>query len=674
MADGMARSESSTSSRLGARFRLALDRLTCADVRTAARRCLLGALVGGMGLAVPTGIHADDEALRRRDLAEDPAFASDADALRGEASPAAPAEPSTGQTGRKRAGSQSDSGRRVEDPNSGLYEHRPAQYRQIPGKARQQLPFPITVYEQLPSIDEHDKGFVRTPDRWRLFYKGKWYDPYNQNVLKADVPIFGGPGEHWFIDVAAVSDTLFEGRNLPIPVGGPSTQRPGSNNTFGRYRQFMAVENLLTSIALIKGNTAFKPPDLEFRITPVWSLNYADVEETSALRVDPQRSSERWDNHMGLQELFIDYHLGNVSHRYDFVSVRAGIQPFISDFRGFLYNVQEPGVRLFGNLQNNHWQYNLAWFSRLDKDTNSGLNTFESRHEDVFIANLYRQDYPILGHQMQGIVAHRIDTAGDYGQDYDNNGFLVRPSAIGDLRPKNVYTTYFGLNTDGHIGRLNTTTSLYYATGSESHNQIAQRQVDVNAFMGAAEASWDFDWMRLRGSAFYASGDKDPFDGKATGFDAIFDNPNFAGGDFGYIQRQGIPLIGGGGVNLINRNSFLANFRPGKEEGQSNFVNPGIRFLNAGVDFEVTPEIRNFNNVSYLQFDQTGPLKAVRNDGSFGRNIGVDVSTGFLYRPFLNNNIQFRTGAGVLFPGDGVQNLYGNKVLWDVFTNIIFLY
>ena len=28
------------------------------------------------------------------------------------------------------------------------------------------------------------------------------------------------------------------------------------------------------------------------------------------------------------------------------------------------------GIRLFGNRDNNLWQYNLAWFRKLEKDTN----------------------------------------------------------------------------------------------------------------------------------------------------------------------------------------------------------------------------------------------------------------------------------------------------------------
>ena len=100
-----------------------------------------------------------------------------------------------------------------------------------------------------------------------------------------------------------------------------------------------------------------------------------------------------------MQEAFIDYHLRNVSDRYDFDSVRVGIQPFQFDFRGFLFNDQQLGVRLFGNRDNNRFQYNLAAFWRLEKDTNSGLNDViqPPRDDWVLHANLYRQDFPFVG-------------------------------------------------------------------------------------------------------------------------------------------------------------------------------------------------------------------------------------------------------------------------------------
>ena len=46
--------------------------------------------------------------------------------------------------------------------------------------------------------------------------------------------------------------------------------------------------------------------------------------------------------------------------RYDFHSIRIGIQPFQSDFRGFLFNDSQLGIRLFGNRHNNRFQYNVC--------------------------------------------------------------------------------------------------------------------------------------------------------------------------------------------------------------------------------------------------------------------------------------------------------------------------
>lgn len=549
--------------------------------------------------------------------------------------------------------------------------------RQIPGHPssaaeEDSAPFDPSIYESVPKIDSSASHFVPVPDRWGQFYKGRWYDPYNQNRWKGDLPIFGKPGEEWFLELSATSDTFVEFHRLPLPVGGASTNRPGSVNLFGGGDQSVIAQTVLTSISLIRGDTTFRPPDYEFRFTPVFQLNRVDLEENGGTRVDPARGAGREDSHLGVQELFADVHLADLSDRYDFISMRAGIQKFSSDFRGFVYSDEEPGVRFFGNYNNNTIQYNLAFFNRLDKDTNTGLNTFTNRYEQVVVGNIYLQDLLTLGHTVQFNVIHREDSAGDRGYHYNNNGFLIRPASIGDLRPKNISTTYLGLTGDGHVGRINTTTAAYFVTGSESHNAIAQRGTDVAAGMVAQEFSYDIDWIRLRGSFLWASGDSNPTDSRATGFDAIFDNPNFAGGDLSFWQRQGIPFIGGGGVNLVNRNSLLPNLRPGKEEGQSNFVNPGVRLYNAGVDFDLTPKLKLVNNLSFLQFDQTETISLLRHDGSFSNAIGYDLSSGLIYRPFLNNNVQIRAGASTLLVDKGFENLFGKDQLYHVFSNVIF--
>ena len=90
------------------------------------------------------------------------------------------------------------------------------------------------------------------------------------------------------------------------------------------------------------------------------------------------------------------------------------------------------------------------------------------------------------------------------------------------------------------------------------------------------------DYLRYRGTFFWASGDKNPEDGRATGFDAILDDPNIIGGQFSFWNRVGIPLTGAG-VGLVQPNSVLPSLRSSKTQGQANHVNPGIFIYNAGL-------------------------------------------------------------------------------------------
>src|SRR4029079_8750167 len=132
-------------------------------------------------------------------------------------------------------------------------------------------------------------------------------------------------GPDWFINVSAVSDSIVELRSLPTAVGAQSTQRAGANGTFGRNRQAAFVETGILGLSFIKGNTVFRPPDFEFRFVPVVNLNRALTQETRVLNVNPDFGTTRNDNYLGVQELFIDKHLRDVSTRYDFDSVRVGV-------------------------------------------------------------------------------------------------------------------------------------------------------------------------------------------------------------------------------------------------------------------------------------------------------------------------------------------------------------
>src|SRR5690606_17376251 len=106
------------------------------------------------------------------------------------------------------------------------------------------------------------------------------------------------------------SDTVYELRGLPVPVGA-QTAAPGSIDQFGRVSQNIFVQTLIPSISLIQGDTAFKPPNYEIRLTPAFNFNRVSVNENRILRIDPLAGHIRTDAHATLQEGFFDYHIRN---------------------------------------------------------------------------------------------------------------------------------------------------------------------------------------------------------------------------------------------------------------------------------------------------------------------------------------------------------------------------
>ena len=563
---------------------------------------------------------------------------------------------------------------------------RPGFIDELPGAVTQSNPGAVRA----PPPEAFPTDQIPVPDRWRLaeslgLVQPRWFDPYNQNTFKGDRPLDPDKwplitGNDWFFAANLVSDTVIEPRTFPIPVGVQTTQRPGSLDVFGRDASYFLSQTFVVGAALLKGSTAFMPPHIEYRLTLALNLNYADVPERRILFVEPSKPSHRFDHFLGVQEAFVDYHIRNVSERYDFDSVRVGIQPFQADFRGFLFNDQQLGVRLFGNRDNNRFQYNLAAFWRLEKDTNSGLNAVlqTPRKDWLLIANVYRQDFLIPALTSQVTLAWNINReAGDV--EIDDNGFPVRPALLGTLRGREYDVFYLGYNADGRVGRINLTASAYAALGEDRNSFFTDRKADIRAFFGAAELSYDKDWMRFRLSAAWASGDGDPFDDTEGGYDAVFENPVFAGADTSYWIRQSIPFAGGGRAISVNgRNGLLNSLRSSKEQGQSNFNNPGLMLLGLGADFDLTPALRLSGNANHLWFENTATLEALRVEGSIPKAIGWDLSAAAIWRPQATQNLVFRLSAATLVAGRGFRDLFdnsdGRRAYLSVLANAILSY
>jgi hypothetical protein len=563
-------------------------------------------------------------------------------------------------------------------------------------------------YEEYPDA-ENGRGLLPgsepVPNRWFIGF-GRWqryadpatetpyqtgrlrfWHPYLQSTLKGDAPIIG---QDIFLNLTLNDFFQFEARKLPTP-SGVSTARPNSSEFFGRSDQLFFSNDFSIGIDLFKGETAFKPVVWALRLLFVANQNYITVKENNALDPDPRgpgftapqptpafptpgdptsglgpgltrlpsdlahtRYTTRQKDWYALQEAFGEIHIRDLTNNYDFISSRFGIQPFVSDFRGFIFNDSNLGIRIFGNYNNNLWQYNAIAFDMREKDTYSDLNKFDARDQRIFIANVFRQDFFAKGYTAQLSFHANFDEG---TRHFDKNDFITRPAPIGAVRDHYVQSYYLGWTGDGHIGKLNITHALYQAFGEDGFNGIAQRRVSINAQMAALELSIDKDWLRFKLSGFYASGDGNPRDPEGTGFDTIFDRPFLIGGPFSFYVHQGFNL-GGTSVNFKQRDSLVIDLRTSKSEGQSNFVNPGTIILGYGNDADITPKLKAFLNVNYIWMAETEVIRQVLFTNHTSNEIGLDCSIGFQYRPLLTNNIILTAGAGFLVPGAGYKDIY----------------
>jgi hypothetical protein len=562
---------------------------------------------------------------------------------------------------------------------------------QLPGRLPRQgqRVTPPPAPKELPPI-EVPKGEAMT-DRWRiapppyelnekprrpkrevLGKSGATLDPYNQNLLKGDLPI---RGNDTFLSLTGISDTLAESRSVPTPAN-QSGDVAGRIGFFGKNEQNLYQQTIIVSADLYQGNTAFQPIRQRLKATVAANINHLQVLENAIVRPDVRHGTRRTDTQISLQELFYERKLRDLSPAYDFVSFRIGSQPFTSDFRGLVFSDTNLGARLFGNARSNRVQYNVALFDRFEKDTNSGLNIIDKfRDQQVAVANVYIQDFGTNGYTQEFSIHGLRDGPSTH---YDRNGVLVRPAPVGVLQPHRVEAIYVGEAGLGHVGRLNVDQALYWVVGRDSLNPIAgpdpelgrRDGIRVSAGMAALELSYDRDWLRPRVAFLYATGDDSPRDRNGRGFDSIFESQSFAGGGFSFFNRLGIRL-GGSSIGLVERGSLLPSLRSSKEEGQPNYVNPGIQIASAGFDADLTPRLKTIFTANYLRFDKTETLEAILFQEGIRQELGTDLSLGFAWRPYLNNNVIILLGGAAFLPGRGFTDIYEkDDTLFHLFTNL----
>jgi hypothetical protein len=540
------------------------------------------------------------------------------------------------------------------DPNSGCPPETSDTVRQRPGEGPPQRLQPAECDPtRLPTPSASPLPGSIPVDRWRIIDKlgqpDNRLDPYaTNNPLKGDRPIWGPDG---FSVLTLSSNSLLESRRVPAsPVA--------ATGPLAGQQQFFDSQTVSIDAVLYEGDTIFRPPDYQLRITPI--LNYSS---TNAGATKTTTTS------IGAQALFFEKHLRDVSAQYDFDSVRIGIQPVTSDFRGFVLADQPLGIRFFGTRDNDVYQYSAGWFRRLPKNA-ARQNQLDAGipANDLVMANLYVQDLGRAGLTSEFVLIYDRSRARGTHVVFNGANATFTAGARHDYD-----VIYLGYNADGHVGRLNLTGSVYEVIGRESPGVFAAGATRVQASFAALELSRDLDWIRIRASGLYASGDGNPMDGQSHGFDGINQSALFAGSDSTFFIHQRLPLVVGA-IDLKQRDSLFPSLRSTADTGESNFTNPGLELLGVGADLDLAPSLRVSFDVDRLMFDRTATLRAIQGGAAVSRNIGTDASVDAIYRPFISQNVIGRLSVGKLFPDPAARSLMGGTAPFSMFFNLVLTY
>lgn len=554
---------------------------------------------------------------------------------------------------------------RAADPNSGCPAEGAELTRQRPGEGvPDRLQAPECDPTRLPTPTTSPLSGSIPVNRWRIIdslgLPDNRLDPYaTNNPFKGDRPIWGADG---FSVLTATSTSLFESRRVPTT---PNT----TTGLLDGHGQFFTSQTATVDAVLYRGDTIFRPPDYQVRITPTFNYSSTRTGTTNTTTTS-----------VGAQALFFEKHLRDVSAQYDFDSIRIGIQPITSDFRGFVFADQPLGIRLFGTRDNDVYQYSAGWFRRLPKNP-ARQNQLDAGipANDLLMANLYAQDFGRPGLTSEVVLIYDHNRA--RGTQVVLNGTM--PQFVTGAR-HDYDVVYLGYSVDGHIGRLNLTGAVYGVVGRESPGVFAAQSAtggsgtgtaasSVRATFAALELSRDFDWMRVRASGLYASGDGNPLDHSSRGFDGIIQSALFAGSDSAFFIHQRLPLLQGA-IDLKQRDSLFPSLRSTADTGESNFTNPGLILLGLGSDLDLAASLRVSLDVSRLMFDKPESLQILLPGSRISRVIGTDASLDAIYRPFISQNVIARLSFAKLFADPAARTLVGGNAPVSAFFNLVLTY
>jgi hypothetical protein len=507
---------------------------------------------------------------------------------------------------------------------------------------------PGTVEAAAPQDRAPGREIRTVASRWRSFtpdgrpeYNFRLWDPYHQNILKADFPVAG----NWFVEANAFNNFVFKSRRNLDFSSVFADQITAGTLTFVRHNNFVN-ENLLFGAELRRFEDAFFPSDFRIRVNGV-----ADYKsDINAFNAGSHHRAHLFD-------AFVDVKLadfgGGVDARsnFDLLFLRGGLQAFRSDFHGLIFNDAGLGGRLFGEAKRNRLRYDFAWLKLFRKDAISGFTDFtQPSAQQVGIARLTWEDFLRPGWNSEWSFHYNRD----------------RRKITGSSETARTDTYYLGATFNGVFGRSQFNPAAYVVFGHA--DQIvggATERHSVAAFTALADWRFPLDFWTFRAGYLFASGDSNPADTRDTGFDAISDGVALFGGPLSYWVGENIRF---GRGDFVRANSAFPSLRGAN--GPVNHINPGLHLVNAGVDVVLSPRFELAGNWNLVAFAASGAYtnRVTVTD----RMAGLEENVFLRIKPFLreaNQNVILDLGFSALHPRAGIKQTF--QTSGHVFTTFV---
>jgi hypothetical protein len=513
-----------------------------------------------------------------------------------------------------------------------------------------------TAQATSPGPSQNPAEIKPVATRWRTYdlqghpeFTFHIYDPYHQNILKADYPLRG----NWFLELNAFNNVVYKSRrNLDFSAVF-ADQITAGTLTFVPHNQFLN-ENILFGAQIQHNDDTFVPSNFKFRVNGVTDAKRG----INAFNDGSNTSSHLFDAFVDVQ-LFDFGERADAHSNYDLLFLRGGLQGFKSEFHGLIFNDAGLGGRVFGELKKNRLRYDFAYFKLFQKNAVSGFIDFSapSRHQ-VAIARFSWDDL---------VAGWNSEWTFHYNRDH-----RTVAGTGGAVLPGNLDTYYTGATFNGHLGRITFNPAIFGVFG---HADAAQSGTvvrhSVAAWTGLLDWQFKLDWWNFRLGYLYASGDGNPNDTRDTGFDAISDGVQLFGGPLSYWVGENIKF---GKGDFVRANSLFPSFRG--VNGVANHINPGLHAMNAGADITISPRFDFSANLNVLAFANTG---AYTNRVLIAhRPAGVEENFFLRWRPFLseaNQNVIIDTGFSVLQPLQGLRDAFrSDRTVFSTFLAFRLVY